>query len=100
GGGAAFEFTREDRGSAHRVRVGEGVGRRDTAPVVRVVDDRREEVGGDDDGEIVAEAVDRGVVCGVETDDEIGIGYRRGAHEPEHGAQIGGRQLAAAARAV
>ena len=39
----------DERLAAHRVDVGQGVGRRDPAPVVRIVDDRREEVGGGDD---------------------------------------------------
>ena len=45
-----------------------------------IVDDRREEVGGDDDGEVVAQAVDRGVVSGVEADEQVGVG--RGVARP------------------
>ena len=71
------EVQREERRAAHRVHVGERVRRGDAAPVVRVVDDRREEVGGDDDGEIVAEAVDGRVVGGVEADEQVGVGRRR-----------------------
>ena len=95
------EVQREQRGAAHRVDVGERVRGRDPAPVVRVVDDRREEVGGDDDGEVVTEPVDRGVVGGVEPDEQVRVGARVHApHQPEHGAQVGGRELAGAAGAV
>ena len=96
------EVEREQRRATHRVDVGQRVGRRDPTPVVRIVDDRREEVGGDDDGEVVAEAIDRGVVGGVETHEEVGIRGRvtEPADEAEHGAQVGGRQLAGAPRAV
>ena len=72
--GHADEVQREQRGAAHRVHVGERVRRGDAAPVVRVVDDRREEVGGHDDREVVAQPVDRGVVGGVEADEEIRVG--------------------------
>ena len=96
------EVEREQRRTAHRVDVGERVGRGDATPVVRVVDDRREEVGGDDDREVVAQPVDGGVVGGVEADEQIRVDRRvtRPADEPEHGAQVGGRQLARAPRAV
>ena len=40
------QVDRDQRLAAHRVDVGERVGGRDPAPVVGVVDDRREEVGG------------------------------------------------------
>ena len=67
------EVEREQRRATHRVDVGERVRGRDASPVVGVVDDRREEVGGDDDGEVVAQPVDRGVVGGVEADEQVGI---------------------------
>ena len=44
------QVDREERLAAHGVDVREGVGRRDPAPVVGVVDDRGEEVGGRDHG--------------------------------------------------
>src|SRR5205823_15072847 len=64
-------------------------------------DDGGEEVGGEDDGQVVAEPVDGGVIGGVEPDEEVGV--RRGVeppHEAEHGAQLRRRQLAGAAGAV
>ena len=96
------EVEREQRRAAHRVHVGERVGGGDAAPVVGVVDDRREEVGGHDDREVVAQAVHRGVVRGVEPDEQVGVLRRvaEAAHEAEHGAQVGGGELAGAAGAV
>ena len=96
------EVEREQRRTPHRVHVGERVGGGDAAPVVGVVDDRREEVGGHDDREVVAQAVHRGVVRGVEPDEQVGVLRRvaQAAHEAEHGAQIGGGELAGAAGAV
>ena len=100
--GPRDEVQGEEWRAAHRVDVGQGVRGRDPAPVVRVVDDRREEVGGEHHGEVVAEAVDRGVVGRVEPDEEVGVGGRvtQTVDESEHGAQVGGRELARASRAV
>ena len=53
---------REDRAPAHRVDVGERVGRRDPAEEARIVHDRREEVDRLDDRLAAAQPVDRGVV--------------------------------------
>ena len=53
--------------------------------------------------EVVPQAVDGGVVGGVEADEQVGVARLVGAeaaHEPEHGAQVGGGELARAARAV
>ncbi len=78
---AAFDDPREDLGAelfdreggdvqrgqrrpAHRVDVAQRVRRGDAAEVVRIVDDGREEVDGLDECEIVAEAVDAGIVAG------------------------------------
>ena len=89
--GQRDEVEREQRRAAHRVHVGERVGGRDAAPVVGVVDDRREEVGGEDDGEIVTESVDGSVIRGVEADEQVGV--CRGlepAYEPEHRTKVVG----------
>ena len=56
------QVQRGDRARAHRVDVGERVRRGDPAEVVRVVDDRREEVDGRHDRQVVGHPVDRGVV--------------------------------------
>ncbi len=61
------------RRAAHRVDVGQGVGRGDAAEVVRVVDDRREEVGGGHQSEVVAQAVNSSVVGRVKADKQVHI---------------------------
>src|SRR5207244_2429394 len=62
---------REQRGAAHREHVVQRVRRGDRSVVARVVDDRREEVESEDQRALVVEAVDRGVVRGRETDEEV-----------------------------
>ena len=54
--GPGHEVERHERSGAHRVDVRQGVGRGDPSEVVGVVDDRGEEVGGEDDGQVVARA--------------------------------------------
>lgn len=58
-----------DGAPAHRVHIGEGVGRGDTAPVVGIVDDRGEEVGGRDERGGGGDTDHGGVVAGVEADE-------------------------------
>ena len=58
------EVQRADRRGAHRVDVGQRVGRRDPPEVIGVVDDRREEVDGLDDRQLVGELGRRRVVGG------------------------------------
>ena len=84
---------------AHRVDVGERVRGGDPAPVVRVVDDRREEVERGDQRLAVREPNHRGVVAGVGRDEHVGaeLGQREGA---EHGLEIGRPELAPAPGAV
>ena len=95
------EVQREQRRAAHRVHVRERVRRGDAAPVVRVVDDRREEVGRDDDREVGAHAVDRGIVGGVEADEQVRVRRRvEPVHQPEDGTEVVGRELAGATGAV
>jgi hypothetical protein len=95
------EVQRQQWRAAHRVDVGERVGRRDPSPVVRVVHDRSEEVGGDHDREVVAQPVHGGVVGRLHADEQVGVGRRPEAlHEAEHRAQVVGRELARAAGAV
>ena len=103
---------RPSRGHATRLSASSGappmaytslerVGGGDATPVVGVVDDRREEVGGEDEREVVADPVHRGVVGGVEPDDQVRVvGWLETAHEPEDRAQVVGGELAGAARAV
>ncbi len=90
----ADEVDGEEGLAAHRPDVGEGVGGRDPAPVVGVVDDRGEEVDGADDGAVPVEPDDGGVVAGVGPDEEVGVA---GEVDPgEEGLEVGGGQLAGA----
>ena len=95
----AHDVEREERPSAHRVHVRERVRGRDAAPVVRVIDDRREEVERRHDGLAGGQAVDRGVVAGVGGHEHLG-GDRWQVEAGEHGQEIVRSELAAAARAV
>jgi hypothetical protein len=70
------ERERHDGTAAHRVDVGERVGGRDRAEEPRIVDDRREEVDGLDDGRAAAEAVDRRVVRRLVPDEQVRVGGR------------------------
>jgi hypothetical protein len=92
------EVERRHRPPAHRVDVRERVGGGDPAERVRVVDDRREEVGGLHDRQLVRERHDARVVGGVGGDEHARVDRAREAREDR--AQVGGGQLAAAARAV
>jgi hypothetical protein len=95
----ADDGEREDRLAAHGVDVRERIGRRDTPEVVRVVDDGHEEVGGRDDGLLVVETVDGGVVGRFRADEQIGKRrQRRDALEQRR--QHARRDLAAAAAAM
>src|SRR5256886_2290368 len=95
----ADDGEREDRPRAHRVDVGEGMGGRDTPEVVRVVDDRREEIGGGDERLAVVQAVDRGVVGGFRADEQL-LRQSSNRRRSENFSQHRGRDLAAAAAAV
>jgi hypothetical protein len=55
---------REERGGPHRVDVVECVGGRNRPEGGRIIDHRREEVGGEDERAVVVEAVDGRVVGG------------------------------------
>ena len=72
--GEGRDRQREQDPAAHREDVGQGVGRGDLAERPRVVDERREEVERADDREVVADAVDGGVVGRVEAGDQVGAG--------------------------
>ena len=92
----------DDRGAAHRVDVGERVGRGDPAERVRVVDHGGEEVGREHQALTAGDADHRRVVAVVQADDELGVrGRRAGPRQAGHdGLQLAGRDLAGAAAAV
>ena len=59
--------------AAHGVDVAEGVGGRDLAEDIGIVDRRGDEIGGDHDGQVFAEAVDAGVIAGVVSHQQVGV---------------------------
>ena len=59
--------------AAHRVDVAEAVGRRDLAEQIGVVHDRREEIQGLDQGGLIIQAVDAGVVGRVDSHQNIRV---------------------------
>src|SRR5581483_5117034 len=69
---------REQRRAAHGEDVVERIRRRDAAERGRVVDERREEVDGEDERALVVELVDGRVVGGIEADEQV---LRLGGHE-------------------
>ena len=99
------QVDREQRFATHGVDVGEGVGRGDAAPVVGVVHDRGEEVGGRDHRAATRPLVDPyggTVVAVLEAHDEItDTGSSRGASGQvgQHALELTGRHLAGTATA-
>ena len=75
--GEGGDVDRQHDPPAHREHVAAGVGRGDRAEVGRVVDERREEVGGRHEGDVVADAVDGGVVERRQADEQRRVGRRR-----------------------
>ena len=65
--------------AGHRIHVAQGVGRRHGAEVIGPIHDRREEVGGQDQRQVVAQLVDRGIVGRRVTDQHVGVVDRRQA---------------------
>ena len=103
-GGPGGQVESEQRAAAHGVHVGQRVGGGDPAPVVRVVDDRGEEVGGQDQGPVAVQGQHRGVVTLGGADEQVSGGRSGGAEASraqrgEHLLELGQRQLAGAARA-
>ena len=68
------DIEREEDRAAHGVDVAHAVGGGDGAVGPGVVDDRGEEIDRLHDGQIGRKAIDRGVVAGLETDDEVRVG--------------------------
>ncbi len=93
------ERQREERRAAHRVDVGDRVGRRDRAEVARIVDDRHEEVGGRDDRLPLVQPVDGRIVRRLDPDQQR-FGNRGAAGLGDDLLQQRGRDLAAASAAV
>ena len=80
-----------DRLAAHRVDVAQRVGGSDLAERVRVVHDRREEIDGVDDRQVVAQAEYSRIVGRLGSDDQIRMIERREAVQHVH--QVGRAEL-------
>ena len=97
--GECGDVERDLHPATHREDVAAGVGGRDRAEVGRIVDQRREEVGGRDEGEVVSEGEHGGVVERRQPDEEPGrIGGRAGRWPARDGAQQPGQRSGAPLR--
>jgi hypothetical protein len=74
--GVGENVERSYRSSTHREDVAHRVGGADLAERVRIVDQRRKEVDGIDDRQIVLQAIDPGVVVAGGTGEQTRIGLR------------------------
>ena len=83
--GEGRDVEREDDPRAHGEHVAAGVGGGDGAEVGRVVDERREEVGRRDHGQVVGQPVHGGVVERRQAHEEGGVRGRR--QVPDQGRQ-------------
>ena len=90
------DVQRRDGCAAHGVDVRERVGRRDPAEVVGIVDQRREEVDRLHERDVGGQPHHRGIVPRRRSDEQPRVVLRREA--PHDREQVGGRELAAAAR--
>ena len=96
--GPAHQVQAEERAAAHGVDVADRVGRRDAAPHARVVVDGGDEVGGDDQGAVVVQPPDRGVVARGRAHEQVGM--TRKLKAAQNLRQLAGGELAASPRAV
>ena len=94
--GESHDAQRRQGRAGHRVHVAQGVGRRHGAEVIGPVHDRREEVGGQDQRQVVAHLVDRGIVGRRVTDQHVGVVDRRQAGQERE--QVVRRLLGRASR--
>ena len=89
------EVHRNERLGSHGVHIGQGVGCGDPAPVVGIVDHRREEVGGHHHRTVSVDTHHRRVVAVLQTDDQVVLRMT----DPEagqHPLQLTRRHLAGA----
>src|SRR5207245_1957726 len=70
--GKRAQVERRHRPPAHRVHVGQRIGRRHLTIQERIVDDRRDEIGGHDDAEIGTQLIHARVVPGLDADQDFG----------------------------
>jgi hypothetical protein len=71
--GQPEQVHRRQGAAAHRVDIGQRVGRGDLPKSERIIDDRREEIDGLDEGAVAIDAVNTGVVGGAGVDETSGI---------------------------
>lgn len=71
--GPGQELERREGSAAHRIDIGECIRRGDASPRTGIVDDRREEVDGLYEGEIVGNPIDGGVIRPVDPNEEIRV---------------------------
>ena len=71
--GKADKVQAGDWASAHGINVTDGVCRGDLAVGERVVDRGRDVVGGGDDGNLLGQLVDTGIIAGIKTNEQVGI---------------------------
>ena len=83
----------------HRIDVRQRVRRSDAPEIVRIVDDRHEEIGRGDNRLRVVQPIDRGVIARLGPDEQIRERRRRGRLR-KHFAQQRWRELAASTAAV
>ena len=72
--GKTDDAQRRQRRAAHRVHVAQGVRGRDGAKVVRAIDDRREEIGRENEGQVVGQFVDGRIVGRGAADQHVRVG--------------------------
>ena len=96
--GKADDAERREWFTAHRVDIGQRVGRGDLSEVVRIVDDRREEVDRLHEREIIGQPEHPRVIEGLTTDEDSGIGSRD--ERRESAGQVTRTQLGGSTRAA
>ena len=97
--GIAEDVERGDRAAPHRVDVRDRVGRGDAAEIVRIVNDRREEIGRRDQRLAIVDPIHRGVVARRVAHQQVRKRPARG-QPGKHLAQQRWRELAASPAAV
>jgi hypothetical protein len=69
----ADECKREQRLCTHCVYVGDCIGRRNAAEVVRIIDDRQKKIRGRDNRLLIIDAINSGVVTRLATNQQIRV---------------------------
>jgi hypothetical protein len=67
------DVQRKKRLPTHGIDIGQAVGSGNRPVIIGVIDHRGKEIGGQDQGSIPVELPDRGIIRGVQTDQELGM---------------------------